>query len=417
MALPKNFIPVKPFPDFKWKWASLQCTEGLNDPVVLLGVLFRMRKLENTGAKYSSPEFAHELSELSSDIADSITGVNLNTRTGERNLIRNSGQYWRAVGLIEKGDHSGLIKLTDYGRKVADREISQSEFAAITIQTFKLPNPQIQNLEECNLWVKNNLELYPLHLLLSIFKELYRLGEDGVTTEELIRIIIPLSGCKALLADYVNFIIWHRRGEISIHNWPDCCTRDNDLRIAREFLIFLNNYGYIQKIDGRNRLDEKYLYNFNLNDEIEEILSVKSHKSLIATLNEIRKTDVISEVERKRVQSNISRPYQARFRKAILQNFERCIITNVSMAEVLEAAHIKPFKYKGEDTIANGFCMRMDIHQLFDAGHLRIDITGKVELSGRARLEYGATIPPRITIPDFVNTEYVRWRWDNYNGL
>ena len=42
--LPKNYIPAKPFPDFKWKWASLQCTEGLNDPVVLLGVLFRMRK-------------------------------------------------------------------------------------------------------------------------------------------------------------------------------------------------------------------------------------------------------------------------------------------------------------------------------------------------------------------------------------
>ena len=22
--LPKNYIPAKPFPDFKWKWASLQ---------------------------------------------------------------------------------------------------------------------------------------------------------------------------------------------------------------------------------------------------------------------------------------------------------------------------------------------------------------------------------------------------------
>ena len=59
--LPKNYIPTKPFPDFKWKWASLQCTEGLNDPVVLLGVLFRMRKLEASGVKYSSPEFAKEL--------------------------------------------------------------------------------------------------------------------------------------------------------------------------------------------------------------------------------------------------------------------------------------------------------------------------------------------------------------------
>lgn len=43
----KKFVPEKPFSDFKWKWACLQCTEGLNDPVILLGVLFRMRKLES----------------------------------------------------------------------------------------------------------------------------------------------------------------------------------------------------------------------------------------------------------------------------------------------------------------------------------------------------------------------------------
>ena len=48
-------IPKLPFDGFKWKWASLQCTEGINDPVVLLGVLFRMAKLEGQ-YKYSSDE-------------------------------------------------------------------------------------------------------------------------------------------------------------------------------------------------------------------------------------------------------------------------------------------------------------------------------------------------------------------------
>ena len=86
----QDYIPQKPFPDFKWKWACLQCTEGLNDPVILLGVLFRMRKLEklNKGIKYSSEEFANELRELSKDTADSI-GVDL-ARTqgsiGERSI-------------------------------------------------------------------------------------------------------------------------------------------------------------------------------------------------------------------------------------------------------------------------------------------------------------------------------------------
>lgn len=213
--LPQNFIPTKPFPNFKWKWACLQCTEGINDPVVLLGVLFRMRKLESLGLRYSSPEFANELVELSKDVEDSI-GVDLARRTGERNLIRNSGQYWRAVGLIAAGDHSGRITLTDFGRKVADHEISQTEFAAITIQTFKLPNPQIQNEQECKLWLRNGLVIYPLRLLLRICCSLHELNQGFITPEELVRIIIPLSGCKAQLQDYVQFILRYRAGEISL---------------------------------------------------------------------------------------------------------------------------------------------------------------------------------------------------------
>ena len=167
----------------------MQCTEGLNDPVILLGVLSRMRKLEklNAGIKYSSDEFAKELVELSQDTADSV-GVDLARRTGERNLIRNSGQYWRAVNLIAPGSRSGKIELTDFGRKVADRDISQTEFAAITVQTFRLPNPQIQSQDECEEWLKHGIVLYPLKLILEIGCELLKRGEGYLTTEELVRI-------------------------------------------------------------------------------------------------------------------------------------------------------------------------------------------------------------------------------------
>lgn len=415
--LPQNYIPKKPFPDFKWKWASLQCTESLNDPVVLLGVLFRMRKLEQQGLKYSSDEFASELVELSNDIKDSI-GVDLARRTGQRNLIRNSGQYWRAVGLLEDGDRLGKIALTDFGRRVADHDISQTEFAAITIQTFKLPNPKIQSPEECQLWVKNNLVIYPLRIILSVLREIQKLQQGFITIEELIRIIIPLSGCGAVVQDYVNFILWFRAKQITLIGWPDCVPRDNDLRIAREYLLFLSNYGYVDRRAGRTRIDEAYNYNYTIDNEIDAILGTpEKNETLQETLLQIRTTDVISEIERKRVYSQSSRPNQARFRKNILQACNRCIITNVAMPEVLEAAHIKPFKYKGEDTIANGFLMRMDVHMLFDAGHLRISEDGEVQLSTRARMDYGATIPPKIVIPHFTNKEFLRWRWDNYNGI
>lgn len=32
MRLSLDFIPRRPFPSFKWKWASVQCTEGINNP-------------------------------------------------------------------------------------------------------------------------------------------------------------------------------------------------------------------------------------------------------------------------------------------------------------------------------------------------------------------------------------------------
>jgi len=418
--LDKNYIPKLPFPDFKWKWASLQCTESLNDPVILLGVLFRMRKLEMKGLKYSSPEFAQELEDLYNNVKDSID-INLAGRTGKRNLIRNSGQYWRAVGLLEDGDKTGLIRLTDFGRRVAERDVTQTEFAVITIQTFKLPNIKIQSTEECQMWLDNGLALYPLRLLLSIEKELYARNEGFLTPEELIKIIIPLSSNPDIsLEDYVNFIMWFRNGEINLIGWPDCCPRDNDPRIAREYLLFLSNYGYLLKQEGKTRMSEQYIYNSILDIEIANILAENpSDKSLVHGVTQICNNEIASEIERKRVEENtrIKRPNQAKFRKEVLQACERCIITNVKMPEVLEAAHIKPFKYNGEDTIENGFAMRMDIHLLFDSGHLRISDNGTIELSTRARMDYGASIPPRIVLPAFTNKEFLKWRWDNYNGL
>ena len=98
----------------------------------------------------------------------------------------------------------------------------------------------------------------------------------------------------------------------------------------------------------------------------------------------MRETRVISEVERKRVQNNTrnNRPNQAKFRKAVIDACERCIITDASMPEILEAAHIKPFKYHGEDTIANGFAMRVDIHT-FQGTHQKRGKTDRCLYQGR----------------------------------
>ena len=420
-TLPDDFVPQLPFPDFKWKWASLQCTEGINDPVVLLGVLFRMRKLElrNSGVTYSSDEFAEELVALDNAIKGRGVNVDLARRTGERNLMRNSGQYWRAVGLVPVTSSGGKIELTPFGRQVADRKISQTEFAVLTIQTLTLPNANIQSETECAQWENAGLNVRPLLLLLKIMIALSDEGYMGfISKTELIRIVIPISGVAgATVDDYVYFLKRFRDGHLDTSDWPDCCPKANDHRIAAEFLLFLENYGYIER-DQQHIKEHIYHLTGSLYDEIRTIIANADAGIGDATMDRLRKnSDLVQEIERKRVQSGRYRPNQARFRRDVLGRNPRCVITNVTMSEVLEAAHIVPFKYHGEDTAANGLCMRMDIHQLFDSGHLRINAEGEVHLTDRARMEYGATIPPLIRFPDYINRDFVRWRWENYNGM
>lgn len=404
-------IPTLPFKNFKWKWASLQCTEGINDPVVLLGVLFRMAKLENR-YKYSSEEFAQELRNLSSDLEGKGINVDVCGRGGDRNIIRNSGQYWKALKLIPNERGNGTIRLTEFGRKVANHVISQTEFSSTIVLSLKLPNTSIYNTEECKQWKDAGIEIYPLKLILSI---ILALGEgiiDSIdaylTPNELIRLVIPLSGTPGRGIDsYVDYIRAYRNQELDISNFPDCCPEANDKRIAREFLLFLAYYGYLNKNNHTNRSDERYYCNYNIYNEIQYIINSKEEK-----LPE----EIISDTERKRVSSQY-RPNQAKFRKEVLKACKRCILTNVEMPEVLEAAHILPHKYNGEEIVQNGVLMRLDIHNLFDLNHIRISVNGDVWVSDRVRYSYGASIPYKIILPDYVDKEYIRWRWENYDGI
>ena len=413
-------IPIKPFPSYKWRWASYQPTESLNDPVILLGVLGRMRKLEQLPQRpsYNSPAFAAEMADLSKELQKANITVNLGGRTGSRNLIRNSGQYWRALGLLAPSNHAGTIALSNFGRKVADREISQSQFAAICIQTLTLPNPYIQTPEECDLWLRHGINLQPLKLILKILiaiNESYQ-NESFMTPYELTHIVIPLAGVMAPLEEYVKCLLDYRSGVLDIRNWPNCIPGANDHRLAREFLLFLKNYGYLNEIKPSSKDQSKYYINTLIIGEIKEIV-----ESPITSLEEAIGSSLLDEVsadlEAKRIaQSTQNRPNQARFRRDVLNACPRCIITNVEMHEVLQAAHIKPYAYSGADIAANGFAMRTDIHILFDSGNLRISTSGKIELSSKARMNYGASIPQQIVIPNYVDKKNLEWRWNNYHG-
>lgn len=422
----KTFVPILPFPEFKWKWASVAPTEGINDPVVLLGVLSRIAKLSGRNLRYSSDEFNSELISLSKDLEGSGVNVDIAGRGGNRNLMRNSGQYWRALNLIPNV-RGGVIQVTPFGRKVAENSISQSEFSATVLMTYTLPNPNIQSQEECRLWANAGIKFQPLRLLLEIARglsdNLENESQAYLTKEELIKIIIPLSAYPRFkVSDYVEYIQLFRKGELDISNWANVCTRANDHRIAREFLLFLSYYGYLI-IDKTNGV-ESFFYNFDIDDEIVEILS-KNIYTDEQCLEFLRSSGVILEAERKLIVGNIKnnskRAQQPKFRRDLLDVYPKCIISEISMPEVLIAAHIKPVEYKGGYDVSNGFLMRTDLHLLFDANHLRIkpttDYMADVEIDDITRLSYGFTIPSRIILPDYVDRENLRWRYDNYKGI
>lgn len=427
-----SFVPTLPFPGFKWRWATFAPTESINDPIILLGVLDSMYKLKDRGLKFSSPEFTAELESLSERISGS--GVSLGDRTGERNLMRNSQQYWKTVGLIPKVPHKrGQIELTTFGTLVAQQKISQTEFAAATIMSLQLPNRLADEDATCDLWDKHGISIYPLKLILSIAKGLCgsssELLFDGntnggayLTADELSKIVIPLSATpNRPVSDYVEYIRAYRQGLLNISNWPNCQERSNDERMANEFLLFLSNYGYLIREKVSSRGSAKNYYNYALDDEIEALTNNQYSFSAanIKTLDELKRIkEVASEVDRKRFSISQDRPEQSSFRKALLAQSQQCVVTAVQMPEVLQAAHIRPVKYNGGFEAANGFLMRSDIHLLYDSNDIRISPRGEVVVSDKVRMNYGASaIREYIRIPEYVNLDYVQWRWENYHGM
>lgn len=404
--------PKKPFDDFKWRWAVLTPTESLNDPPVFLGVLRVFNKYNHFAP--SSDEVINALSIVQSETNSSVDLV----RTKERNLIRNSGQYWKALGLIE--DAHGEISVTPFGIMLSNGLITQTEFATTIVKTLELPNRNIIN--DTSEWDKIGLSIKPLELLLNIIAELsskYGLDNGYITPFELVKIIIPLSGAFAIIDDYLKCIIDYRNNKLELSNWPDCAPNSNDKRMAREYLLFLNNYGFITSIKTEKGNDnEKYvLSSLTYEDflELKKIKIIKQRNDIAA--KELRITQIPANIERKKVSRELlERPYQNIFRKNVLAMFSsKCLITGVTIENVLEAAHIVPVKDKGTDNIDNGLCLRSDIHQLYDSGHLKVLPSGVIHLSELALEKNNYYhLPKQIALPDFINKSNLDWRAKYY---
>lgn len=409
-------VPVKPFPSYKWRWLSVAPTESLLDPPVFLGVLRVLARHE--GEAPSAPDIAAELGQVQQETRTRVDLV----RTPERNLIRNSGQYWKGTGLLlpDRGD----IHLSPLGRLVAEGRVTQGEFASIMVQQTVLPNPWTYKPQEIEQWNAAGLEIKPLALILQVLQALARqhggLKASHITPRELIRICIPLAGVKAGAEQIADAIARNRAGRLDVSEWPDCAPASNDHRLAREFLLFLEHYGFCRVVQHENRLEDAYGLDEAYDADAAQFVAPSSifapQDNTENVVRSIRHSQLPTIIERQRMFTSVlARPNQARFRESVFTASDgRCLLTGDSMGEILEAAHIIPVTNGGADTPDNGLCLRVDIHRLFDSNNLRIRPDGALWFSDALRASRNYTfLPQRIVLPAFINPAHVSWR-DKY---
>jgi len=404
-------IPVKPFPSYKWRWLSVTPSEGLLKAPVFLGVLRALEQYE--GEPFSSIGLHHELARVKED-----TGTNIDlARTPERNLFRNSGQYWRGTGLIVPV--SGEIRLTSLGHRVASGGITSDEFATLMVRNTVLPNPQTDNAAELKKWHDADLRIKPLELIISIMDRLGRtfgLPLAFLTPNELIKIVIPLAGIKTSVSDIAKAVQNFRNGILDVSSWPDCAPDANDKRLAREFLLFLVNFDICYADEAAKRYDQKFYLDQVLSIEVEpdaRLSFLENEEIIDDEISISRDSEIPIIIERKRIATSvIKRTNQPRFRREVLSAANtRCILTNETTTDVLEAAHIVPVEHGGTDLAGNGLCMRVDIHRLFDGGKIRIASDGLVILNDQIEnaVSY-VDLPRNIIFPTSVHLANIEWR-------
>ncbi|MBV6418703.1 MAG: hypothetical protein CMLOHMNK_03633 [Steroidobacteraceae bacterium] len=98
----------------------------------------------------------------------------------------------------------------------------------------------------------------------------------------------------------------------------------------------------------------------------------------------------------------VQRQGQGEFRRALVQAYRgRCAVSGCKTLEVVDAAHIVPFRGKHTNHVTNGLLLRTDLHTLFDLGLMSVDpSSNKVYVAAKLRNgEYGRFHGRRVGLP------------------
>jgi hypothetical protein len=102
------------------------------------------------------------------------------------------------------------------------------------------------------------------------------------------------------------------------------------------------------------------------------------------------------------IAARAAREGQDRFRTNVLEAYgARCAVTGANAASALEAAHITPYRGPATNVIANGICLRADVHRLWDSRQVAIheDSLEVVIVEALRATTYAALAGTRVRLP------------------
>jgi hypothetical protein len=408
---------TKPFENYKWRWMEYTPVESFNRPDILIGVARAMSECE--GMPASDDEFINHLQHIQNDLLTD-TNIKLVPHDKSRNVIRRQGRYWRGLGILDK-QNSRSLKLTEFGKKYANGSLTNDDFIASIIKSHEIPNSLIENEKSLAEWRASNIKIKPLELILNLIRELAEnkgFENSYLTPEELSSVIIPLVIFSQDIKYLANAVIEFRLSPHKFSSLPNCATKANDKRMVREHLMILSYFGVLQKVEAKvkNRFTESYYLGPIELENVNDLLSDDYQKPerLVGIKHYIPVHYAPTTIRTRKMVEITSRPNQARFRKALLANFnKKCLITGEVVNDVLIACHIHEVKDGGSDHSDNGIILRSDLHILFDKNKLRISQNGDVIFSPDISVESSyVTLPKKVEIPKSVNLDLLRRRFE-----
>jgi hypothetical protein len=279
--------PRVPFSDFKWRWAVTTPSESINSEGILFGVLKILAK--HNGNRHATQEFKEDLLRLQKNINSPIDLAKVD-RDLNKNIIENSGQYWKALGLLNTTT-DGTISVTDLGLGIANGVISKDDFVKYLYENLSLPNKNIESELVIQTFRNYNISIYPIKILFnvlySISKTIQSPSEWYLTPEELKDIIVPLSVYDELDYDsYAEYVLLYRNDKSLFTDWPDVTPGDNDFRMLKEYLIFLSNFGYLDLVELKDKTRRYYINKFSLNTVNGDLLDINDKPSKPVSLNQ-----------------------------------------------------------------------------------------------------------------------------------